>query len=283
MKTVNQALVFIKNALHSARIKEFQRQAEDLLCDFLNYSRAELFSNSNVLLLETQWDECMNRLSLRIKGVPLQYIHGQVEFYGCRIKVNSSVLIPRQETEIFVDKIVQELKKRDLQNQALWDVCCGSGCIGIAVKKKFPQLQVYLSDLSQEALKVAEENARLNQVQVSLIKGDLLAPFQGSRAHYFICNPPYISQKEYLELDAEVLGQEPKEALLSGESGLEFYQRLARELPDYLFPGAMVWLEIGYQQGEPLLQLFRYPLWKNVKVEKDWAGHDRFFSCRFDP
>ncbi len=281
MKNVSEALAFIKHALHSAHIQEAHRQAEDLLCDLLNYSRPELFSNLQKPLLDTQWEECKSRLSLRLKGVPLQYIHGQVEFYGCRIKVNSGVLIPRQETEILVDKIAQNLGKRNLQGQILWDVCCGSGCIGIALKKKFPQLQVYLSDQSAESLKVAEENSRWNQTEVFLVKGDLLLPFQGFRTHYFICNPPYISEKEYLELENEVRNYEPKEALLSGESGLEFYQRLAKELPEYLFPNAMVWLEIGYRQGEALPELFKDGCWKEGKVEKDWAGHDRFFSCQF--
>jgi release factor glutamine methyltransferase len=283
MNTVNDALLYVKKALQSAHIKEASRQAEDLICDLLNYSRSELFLNLHKKLSDYQLEECMRKLSLRLSGMPLQYIHGQVDFYGCSISVNPFVLIPRQETEILVDKIVQELSKKSLQNQVLWDVCCGSGCIGIALKKKFPQLNVLLSDRSENALDVAKENARINQVQVVLLAGDLLLPFSGMRADYLVCNPPYISEKEYLSLEDEVLKHEPKEALLAGKSGLEFYERLAQELPGYLSPQAKVWLEIGYQQGEALLGIFSDSIWKIAKVEKDWAGHDRFFSCEFEP
>lgn len=280
MKSVGEALAFIKNALQFASIQEAPRQAEDLLCDLFNYTRADLFSNLPKQLSDSQWEECKSRLALRLKGVPLQYIHGQVEFYGCQVKVNSSVLIPRQETEVLVDRVVRGLNKRELHGQVLWDVCCGSGCIGIALKKQFPELQVYLSDQSKEALNVAKENALLNQVEVFLLEGDLFLPFQGARAHYFICNPPYISEKEYIVLDKEVQGYEPKQALLAGESGLEFYQRLVKELPKHLYPNAFVWLEIGFQQGEALLELFKGEPWIRANVEKDWAGHDRFFSCQ---
>lgn len=277
MKTVREALSFLVEAFQP----EFRRQAEDLLCDLLDCSRGELFSIQDKLLTSEQWNTCREWLLLRLQGVPLPYIRGQMEFYGCLIKVNPAVLIPRQETEILVDKIVQDLIRSDLKGQSLWDLCCGSGCIGIALKKKLPDLQVSLSDRSAEALAVAKENARNNQVEVEILEGDLLLPFEGRKANYFVCNPPYISEAEYASLDWEVRGHEPAMALVGGESGLEFYARLAKELPDYLYPEARVWLEIGYQQGAALAGLFTGPVWKEIKVEKDWAGHDRFFSCKY--
>lgn len=280
MTTVNDALTFLKKALQSSQIQESDRQSEDLLCDLLNYSRIELFSNLQIELSNTQWEACQLRLELRLKGVPLAYIHGQIEFYDCQIGVSPAVLIPRQETEILVDKIVHVLMKKMLGNQVLWDVCCGSGCIGIALKKRFPELQVYLSDFSDAALNVTKKNAELNQVEVRVLKGDLLLPFQGLRAHYFISNPPYISDQEYQELDSEVKDHEPQMALMAGEDGLEFYRRLAEELPNHLFADAHVWLEIGYLQGEAVMSLFQGEEWNNQKIEKDWAGHDRFFSCQ---
>lgn len=279
-KKIKEALIFVQNAFLKAKIKDALRQAEDLLCDFLNLSRSELFLRHQNLE-SIQWEELERRVARRLTGVPLQYIHGQVEFYDCLFKLNPSVLIPRQETEILVDKVVHELRHRNLQGQTLWDVCCGSGCIGISLKRKFPQLEVYLSDLSGEALKVAQENALINQTKIIFKQGDLLKPFDGCRTHFFVCNPPYISQNEYLALDDEVLKHEPQAALLSGESGLEFYERLAYELPNYLFPNARVWLEIGYRQGADLMKLFDRSLWKGLLVEKDWAGHDRFFSCTY--
>lgn len=280
MKTVQQALLLLSESLQANNIDYPDRQAEDLLCDLLSLSRAHLFCNKEKLLTEQEWQDCQVRLQKRLRGMPLQYIHGKVDFYGCTIKVNSNVLIPRQETEILVDEIARALKGKDLKGQSLWDVCCGSGCMGIALKKQFPDLQVCLSDLSAEVMEVAQENAKLNQVDIHFFQGDLLEPFKNQKTHYFVCNPPYISREEYEKLEKEVRDYEPSQALLGGETGLEFYKRLAKELPNYLFPEAYIWLEIGYNQGLAVCELFAGSSWREQQLKKDWSGHDRFFSCR---
>ena len=132
-----------------------------------------------------------------------------------------------------------------------------------------------LSDFSKKALKVAAENVQKNGVGVELIHGDLCDPFQGRKTDILFCNPPYISPKEYLTLDRSVKDFEPKEALIAEENGYAFYKRLSRELPPYLNPQAKLYFEIGTGQGNLLLELFSGPMWKNVRVEKDWAGHER--------
>jgi release factor glutamine methyltransferase len=212
----------------------------------------------------------------------LQYIHGQVEFFSCHFKVTRDVLIPRQETEILIDKIYQELSPLSLHGKKLWDLCTGSGCMGIALKKKLPSLEVTLSDLSNGALAIAKENANLNEVVVNFLQGDLLAPFQGKKTDFVVCNPPYISENEFQTLDSEVKNFEPRMALVSGNSGLEFYERLAKELPSFLNRGAKVWLEIGAGQGNALLSLFDKGPWKQFRCEQDWAGHDRFFFLEIE-
>ena len=123
-----------------------------------------------------------------------------------------------------------------------WDICCGSGCLGIGLKKAHPHLDVTLSDLSAEALALAKKNADLNELSVNFLSGDLLAPFAGKKADLVLCNPPYVTEEEYASLDPEVKNYEPKMALLGG---LTFYQRLSQELPKYLNPGAKIFLEIG--------------------------------------
>ena len=207
----------------------------------------------------------------------MAYISGKIEFYGCTIALNPSVLIPRPETEILVDKIVSSLKNDHLQGKILLDLCCGSGCIGIALKKALPELDVYLSDCSSDAIAVAASNATSNEVHVTCLIGDFLTPFYGKKCDYFVCNPPYISESEYLELDPEVKEFEPCLALVAGKSGLEFYHRLAQELPNYLHPGGKAWFEIGYQQGAALKNLFQGAPWMGTYVENDWGGHNRFF------
>ena len=142
-------------------------------------------------------------------------------------------------------------------------------------------MSTYKLSISGNSYDVKILSIRNNQAEVEVLEGDLLLPFDGRKVHYFVCNPPYISEAEYASLDWEVRGYEPSIALRGGETGLEFYERLAKELPNYLYPGARVWLEIGYKQGAALLQLFAGPVWTESKVEKDWAGHDRFFSCRY--
>jgi release factor glutamine methyltransferase len=282
MKSVLEVLKLSTEYLQKHQVVQPRRQAEDLLCDALTLSRLELYLQFERPLTAAELDRCRSWLVRRGKGEPLQQIRGEVEFLNCLIKVTPAVLIPRQETEILVDKIIKVLAKEELAGKCLWDLCCGSGCIGIAIKRQLPALEVHLSDISCEALQIAEENGRLNQVRLSFSLGDLLQPFQGQRADFIICNPPYIAEGEYSSLDREVRDYEPKGALIAGSSGLEFYRRLAEELPAVLVPGGRVWLEIGKGQGKNLLDLFCQPHWKRVSLESDWAGHDRFFSLEME-
>lgn len=282
MRPVRQVLLEMTTTFQNQQFPDSKRQAEDLLCELLHCSRAQLYSNENRQLSEREWIVCQNWIQRRLRGEPLAYLSGKVEFYGCLVEVNASVLIPRPETEILVDKIVASLKKQDLHGKKLWDVCCGSGCIGIAIKKALPVLSVYLSDFSEQAIELAERNAAANGVDVVCLKGDLFAPFRGERAHYVVCNPPYISENEYAILDKEVREYEPRLALVAGESGLEIYERLAQELPWYLYPRGQVWLEIGYQQGAAVQKIFQGAPWKKSLLENDWAGHHRFFFLEIE-
>lgn len=277
MQSIIDILTLSTQYLKEKGVANSRRQAEDLLCDVLKMDRLKLYLDFERPLNQEELTLCRERLSRRARGEPLQYIKGQVEFYDCLIHVNPDVLIPRQETEILVDKIVQYLNQQELKGKVLWDVCCGSGCIGIAIKKRFPELKVVLSDISKEALQIAALNAKQNEVAVELIEGDLLQPFKAKKANYVICNPPYVTESEYITLDREVRCYEPRLALVGGATGLEFYKRLADELPACLYPSAATWLEMGYQQGEAIKALFQGKEWKKSHVEKDWSGHDRFF------
>jgi release factor glutamine methyltransferase len=277
MKRVHEALSEIAATFGLHGVRDPKRQAENLLSDLLNCTHSDLFHEQNRLLSEQEWLTAQLWSRRHIEGEPLAYLCGRVHFYGCTLEITPAVLIPRPETEILVDKVVQSLKKENPTGKILWDVCCGSGCIGIALKKTFPLLSVYLSDSSEEALALALRNAAANKVDVVGLRGDLLAPFQGKKAHYVVCNPPYISEEEYAILEKEVKDYEPRLALLGGKTGLEVYERLAHDLPLYLYPQGQVWLEIGYQQGEAVQRLFSATPWKKRRLEKDWAGHHRFF------
>ncbi len=119
-------------------------------------------------------------------------------------------------------------------------------------------------------------------MQISLKQGDLLQPFAGEKADCVVCNPPYVAEKEYEQLDPQVKNFEPRQALVAGPTGLEYYARLARALPPHLQPKAHIWMEMGTGQGDKILNLFQMPPWKQARVEKDWAGHDRFFFLEIE-
>jgi len=275
MKTIIDILKLSTDFLIQKKISQPRRQAEDIIADALKIDRVQLYMQHDRPLTDPELELCRSRLARRAKGEPLQYIRGEVDFLDCRIKVTPAALIPRQETEILADKIVKELATIELKGKSLWDVCCGTGCIGIAIKKKFPDLNVVLSDVSPEALQLAKENAQLNEVDVEFYEGDFLHPFTGKTTDFFVCNPPYVADHEFAHLDDEVKNHEPKLALLAGPDGLDFYKKLAQELPNYLRHGK-AWLEIGKDQGKALIELFSKGPWTQCRVEKDWAGNDRF-------
>jgi len=219
-------------------------------------------------------------LKRKAAGEPIEYICGSIEFFGCDLYTNANVLIPRPETELLLEKASQQIEKN--VEKKVWDVCCGSGCIGLGLKKRFPQLKVILSDIEESAISVAKRNAKRNQLDVEFLLGDLLSVFKGQKADMIFCNPPYISRKDFECLDRSVKDFEPSQALIGGESGLLYYERLSRVLPEYLEPKARLFLEIGAGQGGAVLDIFNSGYWKAKKVEKDWAGHDRFFFLEFE-
>lgn len=282
MKTILEIVQLTKEYLAKKEIHNPSREAEQIIADALGIKRIDLFLQFDRPLNENECAKCRETLVRRGKGEPSQYIAGEVEFYNCAIKVSPAVLIPRPETEILVDKIAAALKNEELQGKELWDVCSGSGCIGIALKKRFPLLHVVLSDLSEAALAMAKENAERNSVEVEFLHGDLLEPFRQRKADYFVCNPPYVTEEEYHNLDREVRDYEPRLALVSGATGLEIYRRLAQELPSRLQPQAKMWMEIGTGQGDAVNLLFKTPPYIKKQVEKDWAGHDRFFLLEIE-
>jgi release factor glutamine methyltransferase len=282
MKNLGEVLSATVQFLKDKGYGRARRIAEELLRSVLNLERLDIYMQFDRPLLESELEALRTLLRRAAKGEPIEYIVGEVSFYHCSILVNSDVLIPRPETEILVDLACKQLKLQDLSKITAWDLCTGSGCIGIAIKKACPELQMTLADLCEKALSVAEKNALRNAVQVELVQGDFLHPLCGRKADVVFCNPPYVSAQDYLTLDRSVKDFEPRSALVGGEDGLTFYRQLKRDLPIHLNPGAKIFLELGAGQGSALMDLFSGEEWKNARVEKDWAGHDRFFFLEFE-
>ncbi|MCI0381556.1 MAG: peptide chain release factor N(5)-glutamine methyltransferase [Chlamydiae bacterium] len=281
MKLLGQVLKLAETFLLQKKIASPRREAEILLAELLHIKRLDLYLQFDRPLEEKEVVDFRNLILERATGKPIPYIFGKMEFCDLTLEINSHVLIPRQETEILLHLVCKRLEKENLQGKILFDLCSGSGCLGLGVKKRFPQLDVYLSDLSESALSLAKKNGEKNDIEVTFLQGDLLMPFKGKKANIVFCNPPYLSFSDFEKLDKEVKDFEPSSALLAGESGVEFYERLSKELPDYLHPNAQIFFEIGTGQGEKVKNFFTNSEWKNPTVEKDWAGHDRFFSAIF--
>lgn len=281
MKTVKEIVELSAHFLGERGVERSRRQAEELVSDALQLDRVALYMDFDRPLQELELLRCRQALQRRGLREPQAYIRGSVEFMGLSLSVDSRVLIPRQETEILVDRLVTLLEKENLSGVELWDICCGSGCIGLALKAKLPELKVVLSDLSQGAVELARENAERHQLDVEILQGDLFAPFEGRCAHWVVSNPPYITESEYRGLEPEVKDHEPLEALVGGKDGLQLYRRFAEELPSYLHPNAQIYFEMGRSQGASLVEIFSGTPWSHPKIEKDWSGNDRFFFLEF--
>lgn len=272
--------------LASKGIQEPRREAEWVIADALGIPRIQLYLDFDRPLNDEEILKLRHRIKRRGEKEPSAYIKGEVEFYGCHLKLTPEVLIPRPETEILVDEIAKVLEGisggLSLTGKKLLDLCTGSGCVALSLKKHFDALEVYATDISESALAVAKENATSNHLDVQFFQGDLFQPIRGEKFDYITCNPPYVSEKEYEELDLEVRLFEPSLALLAGPSGLEFYERLAELLPTYLMPEGRAWLEIGASQGPSVLELFSAKCWKRRQLGKDWARQDRFISLEME-
>ncbi|MGN0823256.1 MAG: peptide chain release factor N(5)-glutamine methyltransferase, partial [Candidatus Gallimonas sp.] len=218
--------------------------------------------------------ECADVLEVfeeRLTGRPLWYIFGDASFYGYTIKVDERVLIPRPETEILVQQAVGIVEDGD----KILDLCTGSGAIAVAIAceaAKDKNVSVTAADISEDALDVARENARLNKANVTFVRSDLFDSIHG-RFNLITANPPYIRSAEIDSLQKEVRGFEPRIALDGGEDGLEFYRRIAEKLPRYLVRGGMLILECGEDQAQEIVKIFKKCDY--AMIVKDLEGKER--------
>ncbi len=215
----------------------------------------------------------------RISGVPLSYLTGTKEFWSIPLMVSPSVFIPRPETEILVEKVL-ELSNRD--KEAILDVGTGSGNIAIALARELPRAQVTGADVSERALRLARRNAARHKVRnVDFVKSNLFSKFRktGSRFDFIVSNPPYIPWPAWLVLPPEIRDFEPRRALLAGESGLELIARLVRQAGTFLKPGGHLVIEIGDGQRDAVVALFGRR-WTEIETAWDLAGKPRVITAR---
>jgi len=215
-------------------------------------------------------NEYMHYLKKRSERIPLQYITGEQEFMGFTFHVNPNVLVPRQDTEILVD----EARKRLTGKEKVLDVCTGSGCIIISLKKLVPEIDANASDVSKQALAVAKENARNLDVAVNFMRSDMFSQITG-KYDMIVSNPPYIRTEEIGHLMPEVRDYEPVMALDGMEDGLFFYRQLASDSKRFLNQGGTLIMEIGCDQADDVSLLLENEGFNDIKVVKDLAGLNR--------
>ncbi|MFA6119088.1 MAG: peptide chain release factor N(5)-glutamine methyltransferase [Parachlamydiales bacterium] len=273
-----RSIAFLKNN----NIVNSDVSAEVIICHVLKIKKNDLYFHLEKKVTKQKEKAILLLLQRRANREPIDYILKNSEFYNLDLFINRSVLIPRQETELLVDLIIKNLEKENLNKKILLDVCCGSGCIGLALKKRFPDLKIYLSDISKKAISVSKINAKRNNLKVFFKEGDLFAKFSKIKADYIVCNPPYVSEEEYLHLDKDVKDFEPEIALVAKKKGLDFYVRIEKEAYQCLKPQGKIFLEIGHNQKNDIQNIFLNGKWKNSKVYRDYSGKDRFFFVEIE-
>lgn len=255
--------------LQAKGIEDARTDAWTLLEYVTNITRSYYYMHMNEEISEEDAEEYQRLLKRRGGREPVQYITGEAWFYGRSFRVNPHVLIPRQDTEI----LVEEVLKQTMPGMRVLDLCTGSGCILLTLLKE-ASVTGAGSDISPEALQVAEQNRKRLKVHGSWIESDLFEKIGGT-FDLIVSNPPYIASGVIRELEPEVREHEPLRALDGGRDGLDFYRRIVREAPEYLNPGGWLFLEIGYDQGESLRNLLEEAGFVSVEIVKDLAGLDR--------
>jgi release factor glutamine methyltransferase len=267
---------FEKQGIESPRLT-----IELLLAHLLKKKRLELYMEFERELDEPTLEKLREMVKRRAAGEPVQYITGEAEFYGLKFAVDKRVLVPRPETELLVETVLERLKP--LPAPLVVDVGTGSGCIAVALAKHLPNAAIYALDVSDEALAVARENAKRHDLEknIRFLQSDLLQNFPSSlRADLIVSNPPYIATGELAKLPKEVRDFEPVRALTAGEDGFEVIRRLVMDARRVLSPSGFLALEIGAGQRLAVENLFVGEKYEVVQVVKDLQGHERDIVAR---
>lgn len=264
--------------LFKAGINDHDYDAWILVEKICRISRTEYFAKMQEEVPDDIKEEFFRAIEKRTTHYPLQYIVGEWEFMGLPFEVNENVLIPRQDTELLVEKTISVINKEyDTEKTKIkvLDMCTGSGCIAISIADMVPNIEMTAVDLSADALKVAKKNADLNKVtNISFIKSDLFDKVRGKYS-IIVSNPPYIKSEEVDRLMPEVRDYEPRMALDGDEDGLKFYKRIISECDKYLENDGSILFEIGYDQAEQVKQLLQKNGFADIEVLKDLSGNDR--------
>ena len=263
--------------------------ADTLLCFVLSCDRTKLYTNPDKNISDADISKYKELICKRTNHVPLQYITHHVEFMSLDLVVDERVLIPRPETEILVETVLNKTHNKQHSNKkvTIIDIGTGSGNIAVSLAKNLRNAEIYASDISQEALALAKENAQRHDVSdnIHLLHGDLFSAFisyaEKEHVDFIVSNPPYVSESEWKNLEPELRDHEPREALVAGKDGLCFYRQIIKGAADWLMPDGYLIIEIGETQADTIIKIMKNEMhYKEIEMIKDLQGKERIISAR---
>lgn len=264
--TIEELIVYGKKYLPSI-------EAKMLLIPITGYDTLNLLNHLDELLDEEKVNNYKKLIEARLADKPVQYILGNTVFYGLELFVNEDVLIPRFETEELVENTIKLIKTKFNKKLKVLDLCCGSGAIGLAIKSKVSNVDLTMSDISSKALAITKKNCDNLKMTADIIESDLFQNITG-KFDVIISNPPYIAKDE--KIDDLVKNNEPSLALYAEQGGLEFYERILKDIEKYLNKEYIIALEIGCTQKNQVIDIINKYL-KNVTIisKQDLSERDR--------
>lgn len=258
--------------------------ARMLICHVSGKSQAQFLADRDLYASEKVVKEVDAGLRRLLAGEPIAYILGQWEFYGLPLKVTPDVLIPRDDTCAVAELAIRQALFLE-QDPRILDLCCGSGCIGLAVAKRVKDAKVTLADISHEALAVAKENTALNKLsgRVRCVRADALQPAFPFLGKYdmIVSNPPYVTGAEMEALPLSVRDYEPHLALYGGEDGLDFYRSIAKNFAPALRPGGFLCLEFGMGQGDDVCRILEENGYTILERTRDYNDRERAVLAQY--
>ncbi|MBN2366429.1 MAG: peptide chain release factor N(5)-glutamine methyltransferase [Calditrichaeota bacterium] len=276
--TIQKLLNWTIDYFQSRDVPEARLSAELLLSGALNMKRLDLYLQFERILTTAELDRFREYVKRRAKYEPVQYILGEQNFMGLIFRVNPDVLIPRPETELLVEAVLNEISSRSSENLAVLDVGTGSGAIAISLAHFCRECRIIANDISSAALETARRNARLlstENIQFIQCQATELPEHLTEKCDVIVSNPPYVPEKQYEELHPQVKNFEPAEALKGGPDGLDFYRSFIPVIPRILKRGGLVFLEIGFNQKEKIQDLLSDSGVKQLDFIQDYQKINR--------
>jgi release factor glutamine methyltransferase len=282
-----KAMKKAQTQLDEAGIESGQLEAGMLMAHLMGCERTYLYLDRERVLSPQQIQDYFNMVKMRVQRTPIHYIIGYREFMGLKFYVNENVLIPRPDTEVLVEYVINYCKNVGDHFFKILDMGTGSGAIAVSLAKYIENCKVTAIDIDDQALLVAKKNGTAHGVgdRIEFIQGDLFYPLKDKednlKFHIMVSNPPYIPTADIEELEVQVKDYEPLKALDGGREGLDYYRRLAKEAPKFLYDDGLWAVEVGYNQAHQVGDILRdQGCYHNIEFIKDLSGYNRVVVAR---